>query len=607
MGVRPMVRARTARAAFALCVLTAGVLAAAPSAGLSGRLAPASAQAAGVCTPPPVLPPSSLTAGMQGTGYTVLSGRTISPFPVEILGVLPGGIAPGLDFILIKAPNGIAAGYSGSPVYVNGKLIGAVSYGLFSDDNTIGGVTPAAPMIDLLGYPSTESALSRIAAATHRVTLSPKLRLAVAEAAGVSASSVPMAARHLTVPLAVSGLNDRAMTRLSGIFARNGIDVAAFRAGSAAIPSTASPAPLVAGSSFAATLSYGDLTFGGIGTTTLSCGGQTLAFGHPMDFTGSTLMGMNAADVLTVVPSAFGAYKVANVAELRGTVDQDRLAGLRGVSGRMPALTRVTSTVSNVDLGRSRDGETDVVTPDYIPLISAFHLLSNEDSVFDRIGGGGAGVTFTVNGERQNGDPFQLVRQNHFYSSYDASGGSIYELAGYLNLMMQNPFERIHISSVDVDASVTQANTTETITRVLSASTLMRPGYRSTLYVRRGGVIMLRVLLRPAYRVGDPVPPERAVSLRVQVPLNSQGGYVRIGGGRSNLGCIFCFGDEGGSSAYDGLGSFDGVLNRLNAQARGSDLVVTFSSYGGYPRSVTASSVGKRVIFGTRYLRIRVI
>src|SRR3954469_2446017 len=460
MPGRPAGRARTVRAALLLCVLAAA--AAAPSAGVGNRLAPTAARATTPCTLPAVLPPSALTAGMHGTGYTVLHGRTISPFPVEILGVLPDGIAPGLDFILIKAPGGIAAGYSGSPVYVNGKLIGAVSYGLFSDDNTIGGVTPPGPMIALLGYPSAEASLAKTVAKKRTVPLSPKLRVAAAQAAGVGVAAVPLAARHLPGPLAVPGLNDRAMTPLSAFFARNGVDVTAFRSGTAALSTTATTAPLFRGSSFAATISYGDLTFGGIGTTTLSCGGQTLAFGHPMDFSGQALMGMNAADVLTVVPSAFGSYKLANVAELRGTVDQDRLAGLRGVSGRLPALTKVTSTVSNTDLDRSRDGETDVVTPDYIPLVSAFHVLSNEDAIYDRIGGGGVGMTFTVKGERQSGEPFELTRSDHFYSPYDATFSSIGQLAGYLNVMMQNPWEKVHISSVDVDSSVTQANTTET-------------------------------------------------------------------------------------------------------------------------------------------------
>src|SRR4029079_14314603 len=114
--------------------------------GAPSPVAPAAQAAAANCTLPDVMPTSSIHAGMTGTGYTVISGRTVHPFEVDILGVLPDGIAPGLDFIMVSVPEGIAAGYSGSPVYVNGRLIGAVSYGLPSDDSTVGGLTPAGPL-----------------------------------------------------------------------------------------------------------------------------------------------------------------------------------------------------------------------------------------------------------------------------------------------------------------------------------------------------------------------------------------------------------------------------------------------------------------------------
>jgi hypothetical protein len=123
----------------------------------------------------------------------------------------PDGIAPGLDFIMVSVPEGIAAGYSGSPVYVNGKLVGAVSYGLPSDDSAVGGLTPAGPMLDVLGYPDANASLARAASTTKRVQLTPRLRLAAAQASGAPLATVPQNARHLPVALAVSGLDDRGM------------------------------------------------------------------------------------------------------------------------------------------------------------------------------------------------------------------------------------------------------------------------------------------------------------------------------------------------------------------------------------------------------------
>ena len=129
-------------------------------ASLIGWSAPATSAATLCATPPPVVDVSSLTPGTTGTAWTVVEGTTPVSFDVEVLGVLPDGIAPGIDFILIQVSGpvidetgGIAAGMSGSPVYVGGDLAGAISYGFFGADPTIGGMTPAASMVHILDFP----------------------------------------------------------------------------------------------------------------------------------------------------------------------------------------------------------------------------------------------------------------------------------------------------------------------------------------------------------------------------------------------------------------------------------------------------------------------
>ncbi|MDP8958362.1 MAG: hypothetical protein M3N51_03975 [Actinomycetota bacterium] len=131
----------------------------------AATLAPSAAQTtegqsgrqADCAQPPEVFPVDQLRPGMRGSGYTVIEGRDPVRFNVEILGVIPDAIPPGIDFILVETSGrvisqtgGIAFGFSGSPVYIEGKLVGAIAYGFFAADHTIGGITPAEAMLEVL-------------------------------------------------------------------------------------------------------------------------------------------------------------------------------------------------------------------------------------------------------------------------------------------------------------------------------------------------------------------------------------------------------------------------------------------------------------------------
>ena len=144
--------------AVGLALSVAGLLAAGPAGASAtshtGHRAASAAAAPGAC--PTVMAESDVAAGQVGTGWTVEEGQTREAFKVKILGVLPDGIAPGLDLIVIKVSDktgndmiaragGIWAGMSGSPVYIGGKLVGAVSYGLTGSPSPVGGMTPAEP------------------------------------------------------------------------------------------------------------------------------------------------------------------------------------------------------------------------------------------------------------------------------------------------------------------------------------------------------------------------------------------------------------------------------------------------------------------------------
>nr|MBA3739498.1 hypothetical protein [Actinomycetota bacterium] len=224
--------------------------------------APAGTAAELCSSEPDVFPVDDLEPGMIGTAWTVVEGTDPVSFDVEILGVLPDGIAPGIDFILVRTSGpvidetgGIAFGFSGSPVYIDGALVGSISYGFFAADQTFGGVTPAEDMVKLFGYPSGIEALGTTSAVTRtafadRVRVPSRLRQTAARTAGTSAEAIPTVAEPLRIPVAVSGLNARGFRRFARTLRLGGLPFLPYRSGTASIGALAEE-PIDAGDAVA--------------------------------------------------------------------------------------------------------------------------------------------------------------------------------------------------------------------------------------------------------------------------------------------------------------------------------------------------------------------
>lgn len=560
---------------------------------LSGTVMAPGGSAASLCSAPPeVFPVADLEPGMMATAWTVVEGTEPVSFDVEIVGVLPDEIAPGVDFILVHVSGpvidrtgGIAFGFSGSPVYIGDALVGSISYGFFGADQTFGGVTPAESMVKLFQYPDGTATVgvsaTRQRAFAERVRITDRLRSRAARVTDTAVSAVPTVAQPLRVPVAVSGLNDRAFRRFGKTLRRAGLDVLPYRAGAARLGPLAAD-PIGPGDAVAGALSVGDLTFSGVGTATAVCDGLVLAFGHPFFWDGRAgpfPMAMYGANVVTVIPDPsqiFGAFKVARLTDVHGIIDQDRLTGIRGVEGVEPPISiPVTSFVTNPDLGTSRSGDTTVFRPEVggFPIladIASFHLLANEDVVFDRIGDGSSEIRFVIEGTGPDGAPFRLERPNMFFSDFDITFESIFELFGFLWRIQDNPFGTVSFDGIHVDATLTQEHLVSQIVRVESASSL-QPGFRERgrLRVRRGDLIRLRVYL---LREGDV--DEVRVDLAVPVPTRARfGGILQVHGGATDA-CLFCFFDEGGGGNGEPA-TFAELLRDLQRTPRNNDLVGT--------------------------------
>lgn len=320
----------------------AAIVTAASTALLAGHLvviaAAAAAKPAGVPSDPcpAPYPVAELENGMVATGITVERGVNADEFTATIVGVIDDGIAPDVDMIIaetdspaIERAGGIWAGMSGSPVYApDGRLIGAVAYGLSAAPSNIAGITPAAAMEELLLRPAAGPT-----AATSTVSLPSALQQELVGSGAASVTEAKSGLRRLPTPVAVSGVSNDRIGAFGERLATHIPGARAYRASAASPTSSSSVADIFPGSNFAAAISYGDLTAAGIGTTTAVCDGdRALAFGHPFLWSGRSSMSVHPASAVYVQrDNTFGSFKLANP---QGVVGRSTRIGWRASEGR---------------------------------------------------------------------------------------------------------------------------------------------------------------------------------------------------------------------------------------------------------------------------------
>ncbi len=555
---------RPAAALTALAAVTATVSLSA--AGVS----PAASAPVNTC--PDAYPVSDLTRGQAVDGLTVSQGTTPDAFSGEVLGVLKDGIAPGLDMILVRLTNpeidrvgGIWAGMSGSPVYAaDGRLIGAVSYGLATGPSTVAGVTPAADMQALLG---DGAALGRAKAGKVRIPAAAKERLV--KSGALTATQADGGLSRLPLPVAISGMaNSARLATAAKHLPMKGVQV--YRAGAApAAAVTPADAEIFPGGNLAASLSYGDFSAVGVGTVTMVCDQDVVGFGHPFNWSGNASLTLHGADALYIQEDpTLAPFKVANPTGPVGVIDQDRFAGIKGSVGTPPDATAVTSLVSLVG-GGSRTGNTFVSVPEFLPDASALANLANQDRVIDKVGTGSSLVHFIVDGTTADGEPFTLVRTNRFASQFDISYESIFELADDVYQLQNNDFTDVTIDSVRTETTLDNALRSFTIGKVEArrAGVFHTVKEGKNIKARAGKAVVLRVTLNSfRNKLGSKV-----VKLRVPVPDTSFPGQV----GELDLSGAFSdeFFDEGVSS-FDSSAdsSFSDLVDSLANAPRNDQL-----------------------------------
>jgi hypothetical protein len=303
---------------------------------------------------PQIIAVSQIHAGMRGVAYTVFEGVKPEAMEVEVLGVLRNVNGPKGDIILVRLHGqkveytGVVAGMSGSPVYLDGKLAGALAFriGEFSKE-PIAGVTPIADMLEI-------SALDR-SPAEETSAIKPSINPVAGKTASPGENSVlPGSAQDsegkdfanylkpIETPLVFNGFSEQAIHLFAGQFASAGI-VPVMGAGS--VSNDKQPEPLEAGSAVSAVLVRGDMAIEATCSVTYVDAQRLLACGHPLLQFGSVDLPMNKAEVLATLASPLNAFKIVNTTEPVGTFVQDRHTGIMGVFDRQPEMIPVTLSI----------------------------------------------------------------------------------------------------------------------------------------------------------------------------------------------------------------------------------------------------------------------
>jgi SpoIVB peptidase S55 len=272
---------------------------------------------------PPILPLSAVKVGMKGTGYTVFSSvRGPEPFQFEVLGVMTSYLGPGEDLIIARLfggeieKTGVISGMSGSPAYVDGKLIGAVGYrfGSFTKD-PIAGITPIERMLETAAPPAARPAKN------------------VATAWGQG--------EPIAVPLTVSGVPAHVLEGFRGELEARGYAMVAQGGGAGGSKAPSKPVRFYAGGPISGNLVDGDVSLGATGTVTWVKGDRFLAFGHPFMGEGRSEIPVGNAHIVTTVASEAGSWKMGQGLNTFGRLTDDRLHAIAGTIGSLPPRVHV--------------------------------------------------------------------------------------------------------------------------------------------------------------------------------------------------------------------------------------------------------------------------
>ncbi len=427
------------------------------------------------------IPVSQIHTGMRGVAYTVFEGTKPESMDVEVLGVLKNMNGPKGDIILVRLHGakaeytGVVAGMSGSPVYFNGKLAGALAFriGEFSKE-PIAGVTPIADMLEINAYDKSPGGASSTArATTDRVATKTS---GPGEPESITVRNVSNYLKPIEAPLVFNGFSEEAIKMFAPQFAASGI-VPVMGAGSSS--DEKQPEPLEPGSAVSAVLVRGDMDIAATCTVTYIDPERLLACGHPLLQFGSVDLPMTKANVLATLPSPLNAFKIVNTTEAAGAFVQDRHTGIMGLLNKEPEMIPVTLNIHNG--AATKEIHYEVLNN---PRLSPVAMMATVFNALHGINDYGEETTYRLNGLISVKGYPQVKLQNMFAptdTGQPAAFLAALSLGDRFGRIYDNPFDVPAVQSVKLDFDLVKERRQARLESARTDLTEARPGDEITV------------------------------------------------------------------------------------------------------------------------------
>jgi len=434
-------------------------------------------------TPIPVQPPAlpsplptisvdEVRAGQKGYGLSVFSGSEPERFDVEVIGVMRN-LRPEQSYILARLTghdlerSGVSAGMSGSPVFLDGKLAGAVAFSWPFSHDAIAGITP----IDSMRGLSAAAGMAPVGPPP------PPVELAALTSGHLPKDLLEKELKRLQPPL-LEGAQSAVSWATSG-FGELSQGFLHRALGSSMPSGKAAPSPpgaakdIAMGGAVAAVLVDGDLQLAAVGTVTDRYGDQVLAFGHPFLGLGTVKVPMAKAEVVTVLSSQYSSFKISNIGDVVGAFEQDRQVGIQGRIGQTAPMIPLSLRITGVGT-KPRDFKMRVAeVPQFTPMLLGSSLLGGLESTSYSAGAQGLDLSARFK-LKDRGD--LEVRQSFDGDNAGTEAATfILAVAGYLT---NNPFEKVRFDSVSIELAQSPQPRSATLVGANAERTVVYPGER---------------------------------------------------------------------------------------------------------------------------------
>lgn len=445
---------------------------------------------ASMAQPVEFFPVEEVRAGMRGTGKTVFKGTQAESFEVEILGVLEN-VSPKGDLILgrLSGANlehlGVFSGMSGSPVYIDGKLVGAVAYAFNFAKEPIAGITPIHQMVKIFQEQAPTS-----------IRLSPRMNPAelyemrsLEDLVGKPAERFPLlgalqtmgALRPIATPLHLPGFHQETVNAYSSFLGSLGF--APIAGSASARIDEAIDATLEPGSTVTVGIVRGDMNASASGTVTHVDGNRIYAFGHPFLSIGYTDMPMHKGAVLGVVPSLSSSQKLSGSGPFVGSIRQDRATGIMGIRDEKPKMIPVKLHL-RTSRNESKQYEFEIVNDDFLAPFLLTFTIHNSIIASERAIGG---QTLQVRCRISLQDHPDVNFQNNVADLASSPALAAVTAAAPVNFILNSGFENIVVESVDLEIVATERINEASLDKIWLNKLKARPGeeLELTVFLRR--------------------------------------------------------------------------------------------------------------------------